>query len=109
MVDYKAIGERIKTTRKQKKITQENIAEYLDISITYMSKLERGVEKINLKTLVKIAALLEVPPSFLLDGIAEIKNSDYLHNDLNEIIKKYNPNQMKLLLKISKNIAEFED
>ena len=109
MVDYKAIGQRIKATRKQKRLTQENMAEYLDISVSYTSRLERGVEKINLETLVKIATLLEVPPSFLLDGVAKAENSDYLHNDLKEIIKTYSPSKTDLLLKISKDIAEFEN
>ena len=108
IIDYKIIGARIKDTRKMKKITQEKIAEYLDISVSYTSRLERGAEKINLETLVKISALLEVSPSFLLDGTGTIEK-DYLHNDLRETIKNYTPNKMKLLLKLANDIAEFEN
>ena len=108
IVDYTTIGARIKATRREKKITQEKIAEYLDISVSYTSRLERGVEKVNLETLIKIAALLEVPPSFFLDGVGKIEK-DYLHNDLIEITKNYSPNKMKLLLKVAKDIAEFEN
>ena len=108
IIDYKVIGARIKETRRNKRITQEQIAEYLDISVSYTSRLERGVEKINLETLVKISALLEVSPSFLLDCAGTVEK-DYLHNDLKEITKKYTPDKMKLLLKIAKDISEFEN
>ena len=109
MIDYNAIGARIKKLRKEKGFTQEKIAEDLDISVSYTSRLERGVEKINLEMLVKIATFLEVPPSFLLDGVARVEKTDYLHNDLIEIINKYNPGKMQLLVKVAKNILEFED
>ena len=108
-IDYKMIGARIKKLRKDKGFTQEKIAENLDISVSYTSRLERGVEKINLEMLVKIATLLEVPPSFLFDGVAKAEKTDYLHNDLSEIIKEYSPGKMQLLLKVAKDISEFEE
>lgn len=48
-VDYKMIGKRIKSSRKQLKMTQEELAEKLDISSSFESRMERGATKISLK------------------------------------------------------------
>lgn len=42
MVDYKAIGQRIKNYRKAAKKTQETVAEYAGITAVYLSKIENG-------------------------------------------------------------------
>lgn len=57
-VNYKLIGLRIQQCRKQQKKTQEMIAEYLNVTVGYISQLERGITKINLGTLDKIANYL---------------------------------------------------
>ena len=53
-IDYKIIGERLKKARLSKKLTQENLAESLNISIAYLSRIETGTTKINLKRLNEI-------------------------------------------------------
>lgn len=55
MIDYKLIGNRIKEKRKANRMTQEKLAEYLGVSVGYISQLERGITKISLDTLSKIA------------------------------------------------------
>ena len=46
-IDYKLIGSRIKSERIRQKITQEKLAESLDVSVGYVSQLERGITKIR--------------------------------------------------------------
>ena len=53
-VDFKLIGKRIQEKRKELKKTQEDLAEYLDVSVGYVSNMERGTTKISLTTLVNI-------------------------------------------------------
>lgn len=55
----KIIGKRIQEFRKKKGITQDELAEIIDISPHYLSALERGVYNIKLSTLVKILNSLE--------------------------------------------------
>lgn len=50
-LDYTIIGERLKKARTDKKMTQENLAEQLDVSIAFLSRVERGNSHINLKRL----------------------------------------------------------
>lgn len=105
-IDYKLIGKRIKKTRKEKRITQEMLSEMLDISVSYTSRIERGIVKISLETLVKTAAVLDMPVSYFLDGIY-VKASPHLDSDLAEITKHFSAGKMKLLAEIAKNIREY--
>ena len=57
-VDYAAIGQRIKGRRREQKRTQEWLAEQLQVSVGYISQIERGVTKVNLDTLSEIGASL---------------------------------------------------
>ena len=57
-LDYTIIGERIKLARTKKKLTQENLAEKLDVSVPYLSRVECGDTFINLKRLNQICEIL---------------------------------------------------
>lgn len=57
--DYSVIGKRIKQAREKRGITQEKLAEALDVSNAYISKIERGKTPINLDRLSEICAVLE--------------------------------------------------
>ena len=54
-MDQAAIGNRIKTMRERANLTQEQLAELVDISPTHMSVIERGVKTPKLDTFVRIA------------------------------------------------------
>lgn len=44
-VDYKAIGQRIKIARIKKGVTQETVADLIDITPAHMSNVETGKQK----------------------------------------------------------------
>ena len=54
----KIIGRRIQEIRKQRGLTQEHLAERVNISPHYLSALERGVYNIKLDLLVDILNIL---------------------------------------------------
>ena len=41
-IDYLAIGKRIKAYRKERKMSQEELAEEIDISVPHMCNIENG-------------------------------------------------------------------
>lgn len=47
-IDYKAIGQRIKIARIKKGITQEAVADIIDITPAHMSNVETGKTKVSL-------------------------------------------------------------
>ncbi|MBI3814001.1 MAG: helix-turn-helix transcriptional regulator [Nitrospinae bacterium] len=54
------LGARIKQIRKTAKITQEKLAEKTELSVEYISRLERGVSQPSFKTLSIMAERLNV-------------------------------------------------
>lgn len=54
-------GKRIRQLRRQKDITQEDLAEAAQISVDFLSLLERGENAPSFKTLEKLAKALGVP------------------------------------------------
>lgn len=74
-MDYYAIGQRIRKTRKANKLSQEALAEMVGISVTHMSHIETGNTKLSLPVLVDLANVLEVRTDDLLYGDNTMKRS----------------------------------
>ena len=75
-MDMVAIGSRIKAAREQAQLTQEELAEIIDISPTHMSVIERGVKTPTLDPFVKIVNALNISSDALLqDVIAPINDN----------------------------------
>ena len=62
------IGERIKKARELIKMTQEKLAEKINVSPQYISDLERGVVGVSISTLKNICIVLGVTSDSLLFG-----------------------------------------
>ena len=69
MMDQVAIGARIRDARERVHLTQEQLAEIVDISSTHMSVIERGVKTPKLDTFVRIANALGVSADALLQDV----------------------------------------
>lgn len=66
MVDYTAMGRRMKMRRRAKKLSQEAMAHAVQISISFYGNIERGTRVPSVDTLVAIANVLEVGVDYLL-------------------------------------------
>ncbi len=60
------MGERIRVARESAGLTQENLADVIDVSPQYVSDLERGVVGTSIPTLIKICDCLSVSSDYLL-------------------------------------------
>lgn len=65
-MDYYAIGQRIRKHRKAHRLSQEELADRIGISVTHMSHIETGNTKLSLPVLVDIANILGVHTDDLL-------------------------------------------
>ena len=63
---YKIIGKNIQKARKTKGLTQEDFAELMDKSWSYIAKLETGTQNFSIGKLIDIAEFLGVELSELL-------------------------------------------
>lgn len=98
-VDFKLIGKRIQNKRKKIKKTQEELAEYLDVSVGYVSNMERGTTKISLTTLANISDFLGCDVSDLVSKVST--NGDgYLRDELKDIIDSLSNHEKNTLLNL---------
>ena len=104
-VDYKLIGTRIKSKRKEKSITQESLAERLFVSVGYISQVERGYSKPNLEFLSSLCQILDCDISELVSNVT-IEKDDFLNDELNKIFTSMNSNQKNILFEIAKIIVQ---
>lgn len=95
-LDFSNIGKRLQKTRIENKISQKEMAEYLNISINYISKLENGKTGIELKKFIKICDFLNIS---IYDVLNE-KNENiirYMDKDLYELIIKCNLEKQRFI------------
>lgn len=83
-VDYKLIGQRIKEQRKKCGYTQEFLAERLNVSVGYVSQVERGITKISLDLLAAVSTALQCDLSLLVTGAA-VSNDDYRASEISKL------------------------
>lgn len=69
MLDYEKIGKRIRMLRKQRNLSQEQLAEKVWISTTHMSHIETGSTKLSLPVLVDLANALDVGTDEILETV----------------------------------------
>lgn len=62
-----SLGMNIKKYRKAKKLSQNKLAEMIDLSREHLACVETGKEYISLRKLFLIADILEVPLKNLID------------------------------------------
>ena len=105
LINYELIGQRIKQSRLKKKITQEKLAEMLNVSKEYCSKIECGKVKINLQRLDQISHILDEKIEFLITGTV-IESKEYLKEEVATIINSLSSNKVTALLEIAKIISK---
>jgi transcriptional regulator with XRE-family HTH domain len=66
------IGKRIQGLRQAKGITQEQLAENINISLRHLQKVERGERGGSVETLVEIALFFGTSLDFLILGKTQI-------------------------------------
>lgn len=75
------IGFKIKKLREQKDISQEDMAHQLDISQSYLSKIENGaIEKVDFLFMQKVSDFFKVEPQYFLEGDTVINDIETSNN-----------------------------
>ena len=84
-MEYKSIGKNIRKRRDKLGITQEKLAEKVDLSVSYMGAIERGEKLPKLKVFINIANALKVSSDELLSGVLDVGNQ-IIASELSEAI-----------------------
>lgn len=83
--NLKEIGERISRRRKLMGLTQEQLAEKMDVSIQMISNLERGIKAIKIDNLVRLSEILNVSTDYILTGHQSPGDLDSLSKQIRQL------------------------
>lgn len=78
----KSIGETIANLRKQKGMTQSELAEKMNVTDKAVSKWERDLSCPDINTISKLADILDVS----VDELLKAKKQDYSNNKIKDLI-----------------------
>ena len=98
-MDYAKLGERIHQQRKLAKLTQQELADAANISVSFLGHLERGTRRASLETMVSICNALKISPNLLLQ--------DSLNDDLLGQDRDLSDDQRKHLREITNAIIDY--
>lgn len=84
----KEIGIRISKRRKDLGLTQEQLAEKMDVSIQMISNLERGNKAIKIENLIKLSDILQVSTDYILLGKYTDKDNEQLFKKINTLTSR---------------------
>lgn len=96
----KKMGERINSTRKSLKMTQEELAEKMDVSIQMISNLELGKKAIRPENMVKLCDSLNVSADYILRG----KFANYETSEIFEYYNKLSLENQKIIEELIKKL-----
>ena len=94
-MNYALLGEILKKTRVGLRMTQQDIAEQLNITSSNVSSWERGKSKIDIRTYIKICSIYEIDYLRLLEMAASNASVTIPEEDL----KKLQINESQLIEK----------
>lgn len=102
------LGARIREERKRAELSQEKLAELVDLSVNYIGYIERGKQAPYLKTLERIAKALdvEVYELFLFErGNKKLKTGDAI-KELVLSVRNKDPEDIRFVASILKQVFE---
>lgn len=96
MIDYRGIGSRIRAVRREKKMTQEQLAEAVGVGVTHISHIETGNSIPSLQVIVDIINTLDCSADELL--CVEIKQAQSLRDSwLSDLVKDCTDSEVKVI------------
>jgi len=100
-IDYMIIGKRIQEKRKSNGWTQEQLAEKLQVTVGYISQIERGITKVNLEMLGKLSNLYDCNVANLISD-SNSESAQYMNSEFSSLIDGLDSNEKRMF----KNMLE---
>lgn len=97
-INYLLLGEKIKKIRRRKNLSQSTLAELVNVSISYISRVECGKDHISLDLLVNVCEALET-------NLDEILTENHF-NEYPYLMKESTDLEKKLIIAVCDVITE---
>ena len=95
-IDYSAVGKRISLIRKNRGMTQEQLAEKAELSNIYISHIENSRSIPSLETLMKLCSALDITPDEVLLGTKQ-DMENYLQSDIPKKLILCTPKERRMV------------
>ena len=102
-MDYYKIGQRIRKYRKTHGMSQEELAERVNISTTHMSHIETGNTKLSLPVLVDIANILQVRTDDLLYDHPAVSSAAAI-GEIAAVLQNCDPKESRLITDVVRSV-----
>lgn len=114
VVSYKTIGRHIRSARRARNMTQEQVAEAMKFSVAHYGRLERGEREINVERLAQLSILLHTPIEHLIagcvidapDDIVDARIEDVFINEMARFKKYCKEETLQRMLRVCCALAE---
>jgi len=102
-VDYSLLGKRIREERRKLDLTQEQLAEDVNVSYPHIGQVERGESGISLEALIAISNRLGVTVDYLLSDYIE-NEDEYLRQLWVRLVKNRSEKEQDMIINVVKAI-----
>ena len=99
-LNYNLIGLRIKEFRMRNRLSQAELAERIDMSVSYISQIETAKKQASLASLVRIANALEVTVDHMLNGNQTSDPAEY-QSDLVQLLEGCSSGEKRIIYEIA--------
>lgn len=107
----KLMGERIRSFRKEKNLSQEELAYRASIHPTYVGQLERGEKNATLDSMEKITTALEITLEELFKGVQPVtgEQDSFTLNKIINLISGRSVEDQKVILSLLESLMHWKD
>lgn len=105
-MDYILLGKRIREERLRLNLTQEKLAEDINISTAYLGQIERGERSVTLDKLIPLVNRLGVTVDFLLEDYIT-PNKDLSLDRLNQLLSGRSTEEKELAVNMIKLLFSY--
>ena len=106
MQNLKLIGEKIKKIRKNRKISQEKLAEMISMNQRSILRIENAQSLPTIETLQKISNVLNVNITDFFEN-EELKNKEEIIADINKHLEMASEEKLKIFYKAIHNFLNY--
>ena len=97
-INFEKIGQKLKKIRISKGLTQEYIANMVDVNTSHISNIENNRVKVSLTALVAICNALDITVDYILKN--EYVSADAIDHEILKELSSCSPEKKEKILKI---------
>ena len=96
------LGQQVRALRRQRRLTQEQLAELAGVSLQHIGEIERGQGNPTLNSLVKVADALDISLSELFENSEQYTSDKQMRYLLHQLVEQSSEPGLKQLLSIAR-------